>query len=235
MGHPGRFARDGLKFVISNLVVAIKVMGHDELASPLIGIRRNELSIADAVRGLVLGIQDGYERIRAIAGDDTKNRESLRGAAAQPIHVVLVHADLNKSMEIEAQLRELARENPYPNVKLTPQRGPDVEPDPIIEPTPLDVEPDRPVNYLRITQSKSAMAAMRSKSVFPGRRKKPAAGTAIDPFMTDVFQFSALSDVAVIPQREQEVNTRILRDLADHMTKECKQKDREDMWGFLTN
>src|SRR5450631_1518574 len=235
MGEPGRFARDGLQFVISNIVVAIKVMGHDELASPLIGIRRNELSVADAVRGLVQGIHDGYERIRAIADDDTKNRETLRIAAAQPLSVVLVHADLDKSMEIEAQLRELARENPFPDVKLTIRRCPDVEADPIIEPSPIDVEPDRPVNYLRITRSKSAAAAMRSKSVFPGKRKKPAAGPAVDPFMTDVFQFSALSDVSVIPQREQEVNTRILRDLADHMTKDCTPKDREDLGAFFTN
>ena len=235
MGEPGRFAQDSLQFVISNIVVAIKVMGHDELASPLIGIRRNELSVADAVRGLVQGIHDGYERIRAIADDDTKNRETLRGAAARPLSVVLVHADLDKSMEIEAQLGVLAHENPFPNVKLTIHRGLDVEADPIFEPGPIDVEPDRPMNYLRITRSKSAAAAMRGKSVFPGKRKKPAARPAVDPFMTDVFQFSALSDVSVIPQREQEVNTRILRDLADHMTKDCTPKDREDLGAFFTN
>ena len=50
--------------------------------------------------------------------------------------------------------------------------------------------------------------------------------------MTDVFQFSALSDVSVIPQREQEVNTRILHDLADHMTKDCTPKEREDLGAF---
>ena len=102
MGEPGRFAQDSLQFVMSNIVVATKVMGHNECASSLIGTRRNKLSVADPVRGLVEGIQDGYERIRAIADDDTKNRETLRSAAAQPLSVVLVHAHLDKSIEIEA-------------------------------------------------------------------------------------------------------------------------------------
>lgn len=234
MGEPGRFAQDGLRFIISNLVVAIKVLGHDQFATPLIGIRRNELSVADAVRGLVQGIHDGYERIRAIA-EDSKDREALRSSALQPLSVVLVHSDLNKSIEIEKRLRELERENPFPDIRLTIHRGPDVEADPIIEPSPTDVEPDHPVNYLRITQSKSAMAAMRAKSAFLGKRKKPSTGLSVDPFMTTVFQFSALSDVSVVPQREQEVNTRILYDLADHMTKDCTPKDREDFGAFFTN
>src|SRR5258707_7544304 len=71
MGEPGRFAQDSLQFVISNIVVAVKIMGHDEFASPLIGIRLNELSVEHAIRGPVQGIHDGYERIRAIADDDT--------------------------------------------------------------------------------------------------------------------------------------------------------------------
>jgi hypothetical protein len=235
MGEPGRFAQDSLQFVISNIVVAVKIMGHDEFASPLIGIRRNELSVADAIRGLVQGIHDGYERICVIADDDTMNRKTLRSVAAQPLSVVLVHADLDKSKEIEAELDALSHENPFPNIKLTIRRGPDIDADPIFEPSPIDVEPDRPVNYLRITRSKSAAAAMRGKSVFPGKRKKPAASPAVDPFMTDLFQFSALSDVSVIPQREQEVNTRILRDLADQMTKDCTPKEREDLGAFFTN
>ena len=120
------------------------------------------------------GVHDGYERIRAIADDDTKNRETLRNAAAQPLSVVLVQADLKKSKEIEAELRALARENPFPNIQLTICRGPDLDVDPIFEPSSIDVEPDQPVNYLRITRSKSA-AGVRGKSVFPGKRKKPAA------------------------------------------------------------
>jgi hypothetical protein len=235
MGEPGRFARDSLQFIVSNLVVAVKIMGHDEFASPLIGIRRDELPIAEAVRGLVEGVRDGYERIRAIADDDTKDRGALRNAAAQRLSVALVNPDEHKTQDILAQLQVLADENASSDVKLTVLRGPDIADDPEPEQSPIDVEPDRPVNYLRITRSKSAAAAMRGRSALPGVRKRQAKRPAVDPFMTDVFQFSALSETAVIPQRDQEVNTRILRDLADHMTKDCTENEREDLGAFFTN
>ena len=89
MGEPGRFARDSLQFLISNVVVGTKVMGHNELALPLLGIRRSELTVADAVRGLVAGINDGYERLRAMADDDANNRVALQNAAAQPLSVII--------------------------------------------------------------------------------------------------------------------------------------------------
>jgi hypothetical protein len=235
MGEPGRFAQDSLQFIVSNLVVAIKMMGYDEFVSPLIGIRRAELLVAEAVRGLVEGVQDGYERISAIAVDDTKNREVLRNAVAQPLSLILVHPDEQKTQDILVQLRGLAKENAFSDVKLTIQRGPDVADDPVPEQSPIDVEPDRPVNYLRITRSRSASAAMRGKSALPGARKKRAKQSAVDLFMTDVFQFSALSDTAVVPQRDQEVNTRILRDLADHMTQDCTASERENLGAFFTN
>jgi hypothetical protein len=235
MGEPGRFARDSLQFIVSNLVVAVKITGHGEFASPLIGIRRTELPIADAVRGLVEGVQDGYERIRAIANDDMENRGALRAASAQPLTLVLVNPDEHKTQDIFDQLKVLADENAFSDVKLTVLRGADIADDPEPEQTPIDVEPDRPVNYLRITRSTSAAAAMRGKSALPRARKRQAKRPAVDPFMTDIFQFSALSETAVIPQRDQEVNTRILRELADHMTKDCTEKEREDLGAFFTN
>lgn len=235
MGEPGRFAQDSLQFIVSNLVVAVKIMGHDEFASPLIGIRRGELLVAEAVRGFVEGVQDGYERIRAIADNDTKNRGALRNAIAQPLSVVLVNPEEEKTQEIFAQFHALADENAFSSVKLTVLRGPDIADDPEPDQSPVDVEPDRPVNYLRIIRSKSAAAAMRGKSVLPSVRKNTAKRTAVDPFMTDVFQFSALSDTAVIPQRDQEVNTRILRDLAEHMTQDWPESERENLGDFFTN
>jgi hypothetical protein len=93
MGEPGRFAQDSLQFLISNVVVAVKTMGHRQFASTLIGTRRSELSIGEAIRGFVQGIYDGYERIRAIGDSVTNNEELLRKMAEQPLSVLLVHSD----------------------------------------------------------------------------------------------------------------------------------------------
>lgn len=236
MGEPGRFARDSLQFIVSNLVVAVKIMGHNEFASPLLGTRRGELPIADAVRSLVAGVRDGYERFRAIIADDTKNRETLRSSLAQPLSLILVHPDERKVQDILGQLRVLRREIDSTDVTLSVLRDLNVNDDPLPEQGPIDVEPDQPVNYLRTTRSQSA-EAMRGKAALAGlgKNKKQTKHFAVDLFMTDVFRFSALSETAVIPQRDQEVNTRILRDLADHMTQDCSREDRERLGVFFSN
>ena len=51
MGEPGRFAADDLRFMISNVTVAVKSMCLDQLATSLFGTRRQELPIEDEVRG----------------------------------------------------------------------------------------------------------------------------------------------------------------------------------------
>lgn len=233
MGEPGRFATDSLQFIVSNLVVAVKVMGYDEFASPLLGIRRAELTISDAVRGLVRGVQDGYDRLRGIADDDMQNRGALRNAAARPLALVLVHPEADKAQDIVDQLHALAEENAFPRVKLVIARGPDVAQDTEPEQVPNDIEPDRPVNYLRITRSKAGAAIRRL--AMPQAGRKPLKRSPVDPFATEILQFSALSETSVVPQRDQELNARILRDLADHMTQTCALKAREDYGAFFTN
>jgi hypothetical protein len=232
MGEPGRFAQDSLQFIFSNIIVAIKAMGQNEFATMLIGTRRNELSIGEAVRGLVQGIQDGYERILAIAGDVTQDREGLRSVAGQPLSIMLVHADAAKLKLIEDELQVLVSGTPSRNTKFTISRGPAVAADPVVEPSAKDVEPDPPVTYLRITRSKSSM---RAKPVLPAKQKKPATRPAANLFPTDVFQFSALSDLAVVPQRQQEVNTRLMRDLPGRMTNGCTPAERAAFATFFTN
>lgn len=236
MGEPGRLAQDSVRFIFSNIIVMIKTMGENEFASSLLGTRRNELPINEAVRGFVQGIGDGYERIKAIAEQVTEDKEILRTVVAQPLAVTLAHLDAQKLDLIRTELEGLVNDRSFVALKLTITRGEDVPPDPKDEPNPVDVEPDVPITYLRVTRSKSAGAgAVRSKPAVVTRHRKPAGRAAIDPFPTDVFQFSALSDVAVVPQRDQEVNTRLMRDLAGRMTLEFAVEERAKLGTFFTN
>ena len=236
MGEPGRLAQDSVQFIFSNIVVMIKTMGENEFASSLLGTRRNELPINEAVHGFVQGIRDGYERIKAIAEQVTEDKEILRTVVAQPLAVTLAHPDAQQLELIRTELEGLVNDRSFAALKLTITRGEGVPPDPKVEPNPVDVEPDVPVTYLRVTRSKSAAAgAVRSKPAVVTQHRKPAGRAAIDPFPTDVFQFSALSDVAVVPQRDQEVNTRLMRDLAGRMTLEFVPEERAQLGTFFTN
>jgi CHAT domain-containing protein/peptidase C25-like protein len=236
MGEPGRFAQDGVRFIFSNIIVTIKAIGVNEFATPLLGTRRDELPIGDAVRGLLQGIADGYDRIAAIAENVTENKEIFRAVVRQPLSVLIVHGNEQKIRQIQAELQQLASGTQFSRIKLSVARGDNVDADPPTEQSSTDPEPDVAITYLRITQSKSARAGIvRAKSAAASKRNKSAARASIDPFPTDVFQFSALSEVAVIPQREQEVNAHLLRDLADRLTESGTARQRADQSDFFTN
>jgi hypothetical protein len=232
MGEPGRFAQDSLQFIISNVVVAVKAMGQCEFASTLIGTRRNELSTSDAIRGFLQGIRDGHERVRAIIGDVKGGKENLRRFVEQPLHVLLVVGDVKKRDNIAGELALIAKENPIPSLKLTVDQGRDVKPDPKVEAASTGVDHDEQVNYLRITRSKSATSAKRDQAAAPAAMPQHV---AFNPFPSEVFQFSALSELAVVPQREQEVNAHLLRDSAERMTKdETKDIDHGRLGVYFT-
>src|SRR5262249_20527708 len=61
MGEPGRFGADDLRYLLSNVTVAVKAMGHDHFSTSLLGSRRGELTVERAVRGMLGGVVDGFE------------------------------------------------------------------------------------------------------------------------------------------------------------------------------
>jgi len=172
MGEPGRFAPDSLQFITSNIVVAVKAMGQSVFASTLIGTRRKELSISDAVRGFLQGISDGYERFGAIVRDVKRDEESLRPLVSQPLEVLLVVGDEKKRDEVEKELNSIVRDSSIPSLKLTVDRGPDADPDdrdPKTDRDPTSADQDENVNYLRITRSKSTASSKTRPSRRAGR------------------------------------------------------------------
>lgn len=236
MGEPGRFAQDSLQLVISNVVVAVKSLGEDEFASTLIGTRRRELTIADAIRGFLQGILDGYERLHGIADAAKKDRKLLQRIAAQPLKVLLVDADEKVGDAIEAELNAIKNADSFRNLKLTVSRGPKVgydgESKEDKDAAASAAPPDAPVAFMRVTRAKSAARANLERSTAPTAAKS----RALDPFPCETFQFSALSEIAVVPQREQEVNARLLRDAAERLTKPADgEKDHSRLGAYFAN
>ena len=231
MGEPGRFAHDSLRFLMSNVVVAVKFMGENEFASSLIGTRRNELSIGDAIRSLLLGVRDGYERLRSIVETLTDDREMLQRAVERPLSILLVVHSEKKRDEVERELNASAREQQFPTLTLTVKRGPDAAPDPApkkADSAHRDREQDDnvAVAYVRITRNKSAAQPERDTAAIALVPRSP-----LDPFPTEIFQFSALSEMAAIPQREQEVNAHLLRDAAERLTKDVSDSQKHERLG----
>lgn len=233
LGEPGRFAQDSLRFVISNVVVAVKAMGHNQFASTLLGTRRNELTIRDAIRGYLQGVSDGYERLRAVCLDLKADKDGLARLIAQPLEILLVTSNPKDRDEIEKELAWVTKQNPIPGLTLSVGRGPNVARDPKIERVWPSVEPQGQINYMRITRGKSAVAQQADQT--PSPAATPRRGS-LDPFPTEIFQFSALSDLAVVPQREQDVNAHLLHDAAARLTQdEDKTIDHERLGVYFAD
>jgi CHAT domain len=238
MGEPGRFAQDGVRFIFSNVVVTIKAIAVNEFATPLLGTRRNELPVGDAVRGLVQGICDGYDRALAIADSVTESKDAFQAVVRQPLTVILVHEDAQKLALIQRELQDLAKNTQLPNINLTVVDGGTVDPDPKLEPSPIDDDPDQHITYLRVTQSKSTKAGrvlVRSATAPRRKSKNDGPRATIQSFPTKVFEFSALSDIAVVPQREQWVNAHLLHGLAERMAQTYPPDERQEQCDFFTN
>jgi hypothetical protein len=256
MGDPGRFAPDDLRFLIYNIVVAVKSLGHDQVALPLIGTRRKEMSVGDAVRGLIEGILDGYERLHAISNVVRDGRDRLREAAERPLYLLLIdpgegphnqndappgpvregaaqpnQQPLGQDEARDPKLRQMydafdaLKNGVVPNLTLDVIWGGDVEPDrgsgqdtgPKLGDDPADTDPDEPLSLLRITKNRGS-------------------GTTDNkPSDTELFQFSALSELAAVPVREEEINAYLVREFPDRMTKECSLDERRDLGRFFAN
>ena len=222
MGQPGDFAADDLRYPMSNVTVAVKSMGHDHFSTMLIGTRRNELCIGHAVRGLLEGIIDGYERFRVIADAVTFKREDFLKLADGDIFVSLVEADADRAERILDELQAVAAEGSIPKLQLEPARGEAVEPDHVDDPNNVDVDPYVPVSVLRVTKSSAAPATVSSSA--------PVDTTAIT-----VFEYTGISDVAAVTVRENEVNPYLVRELPDRMANASSDEEREALGVFFTS
>jgi hypothetical protein len=225
MGEPGHFGTDDLRYLLSNVTVAVKAMGHEHCSTSLIGARRAELPVDRAVRGMLEGVVDGFERFRGMLAGVTKDAERFRRAAEKTLIISLVEADEPK---VEAVLQSLARieQEPIPGLVLDYGRGEDV-PGPALpeQPAPTDLDPREKTTLLRVAHQTAACPA-------PGAGEPaPAAACA----GSSVYQFAALGESAAITVREVAVQTFFVRQLPGRLTNARGRAEQEAFGLFLTN
>ncbi len=224
MGEPGSFAADDLRYLMSNVTVAVKSMGHHELSMPLIGTRRNELPVGQAVHGLLLGILDGYERFRAIADTLTFDKKRFLEAADQSLRISLVTGDKAKAKQILEALDAIRDERSIPGLQLEAAAGEDVAPDSTPDSTASDVDPYVPVTLLRVTKRSGASPAT-----------SLAASAQAEATAFEAFEFSGMSDLAAVTVREHEVNAYLLRELPARITSASSPAEQEALAMFFSN
>jgi hypothetical protein len=224
MGEPGQFAQDDLRFLMSNVIVAVKAMGQYQLSTHLIGTRRNELPIEHAVRGFLEGILDGYDRFRAMAEAVTSRRDHFEESAAHDLFVAIAEPIEEKAKRILDAFTAVAGDGLLSRLHLEVARGDNVAPDPVPDPNAVDVEPDVPVTLIRVTRPEAVAPAPPPTDPLP-------LGTSV----TEIFRYSAMSDAAAVTVREVEVNSYVVRELPDRMTGAADAHEHESFGAFFHN
>jgi pimeloyl-ACP methyl ester carboxylesterase len=193
MGEAGRFARNDLRYLMTNVAYAVATLGVERFASVLIGSGAGNLPRESALRAMLNGIVDALKRL--------ETGERLQ-------QVTLVEHDKGHHDEICALLHQFAADNSIPDLalevtgrKLPPLRRRRRA----ARARPADL-PDEPLSGSRMTIERDG----------------------------DVFRFSALSDTAVIPVREVEVQAGFASGVAEHLMRASTRPEQEK-YGRLLN
>ena len=154
-----------------------------------------------------------------IAESVTNQRDWFLSLCEQPLLLSLVESDESRARQIHEVLNQVANENSIDGIVLNIDPVVNqVAPDAITEQTAVDIDPNVPVNLLRITRNSINHANNESVSSQSG---------------TEIFKYSGLSDIAAITVREVEVNSYFVRELPDRMIASRSAQDREDIGEFF--
>ncbi|HZO55883.1 MAG TPA: CHAT domain-containing protein [Bryobacteraceae bacterium] len=193
MGEAGRFTRNDLRYLMTNVAYAIATLGIDRFASVLIGSGAGNLPRESALRAMLSGIADALNRLEA-------------GERLQQFTVV--EYNRNYYEEICTLLQRLAADGSLPDLALevSCRRMPTSKRRRrMARERPADL-PDEPVSCTRITVEREG----------------------------GVFRFSALSESAVIPVREVEVQAAFASGVAEHLMR-SRTRPEQEKYGRLLN
>jgi pimeloyl-ACP methyl ester carboxylesterase/O-acetyl-ADP-ribose deacetylase (regulator of RNase III) len=191
MGEAGRFSREDLRYLMTNITYGAAALGLKSFATVLIGSGEGNLSKERALRGMLDGLGDALHRLH--------EEERVQ-------QVTLVEDDEETYRELNALLQKLKREQ-------------------TVSPLALEIKQKTLPSHGRRPAAKRERSANLPLPASSGRR------ITIER-KGDVFCFSALSETAVIPVREVEIQSFFATGTAARLM-EAQTPDEQDQYGRL--
>jgi hypothetical protein len=210
MGEPGHLGRDDLRFLWTNVTLAVSALEQDEFSTTLMGSRRGEMPLHAAVLALLQGMADGLSHL-----PEPEHR---------PLKIAVVEADDDQAQAVFEEFSSL-RAAPPPGLALDVVRGEaTAPPEPADEPLPADLPPEEPTTRITITRGPSLPQA-------PPRE----AGAAPAAAPTWVFQYAALAETAVIPVRHVPVQAYFAERLPGRLMAAATKAEQESFGRLLAS
>ncbi len=172
MGEAGRFTRDDLRYLLTNITYGAAAMELSIFSTVLIGAGEGGLSKERALRAMLEGIGDALQRLK----EDKRIRQPILA-----LKVILVESDQDAYEEISKLLEKFADEEAISSLAL------------------------------KVTQKKLPVSK-RERQLAQARAESRVTQPPPDIRITiernrDTFRFSALSETAVVPVREVEIQS----------------------------
>jgi hypothetical protein len=231
MGEPGDFAADDLRYLMTNVTVAIKSMHRESASAPLIGYRRGEMSVELAARAFIEGVDEGYHHCRSMIENLGDDRARFLASFFGDLKIVLVEPDRDRAATILETFRQLSREKEL--VRFFQLCVTDLGEIPVLEmkdDESTDVPPEE-VNHtlIRVTCSNPGVNAASMPASAAGAGPVEAVQPAV------VFQYSALSQTATIPVRDLKSNSYFTRRLPERLKQAETRSEQEDFGELWAN
>ena len=172
MGEAGRFTRDDLRYLMTNITYGAAAMELSTFATVLIGSGEGSLSKERALRAMLEGIGDALHRLQ----EDKRIRQPTLA-----LKVILVENDQDAYEEISKLLEKFANKEALPSLAIK-------------------------VTRKKLPASKRDRQAVQERSESRPAQSSPEMRITIER-NGDIFRFSALSETAVVPVREVEIQS----------------------------
>jgi pimeloyl-ACP methyl ester carboxylesterase len=209
MGEFGKFTRDDLVLLMSNVTMGVSALGLKGYASVLIGSGEGNLDLETALKAFLEGVAAGAERFE----------EESEGKLEASRSLTIVEKYPAPFKELETQLRRLA-EPETAAAGDEPSRGRKARRHPGKASRSDGAAASAPIT---LTVKKGPRSAAKSDQHDKAGNRGDVPSTldevrlTVEQFKEGTFRFTAIAETAVVPVRDVEINATFARGAADRL------------------
>lgn len=203
MGEFGRFSAPDLRLIMANVAQGASALGYSTIATVLVGAGNGNLNHETALREILEGLGNGLAQSAA----------NVKPLAR--LQVIIVERSAERFFELTDELTELSTTRPLSSVNVTMRKA-----------SPQEIK------RARAAANRSRKPRRSAARAIEGRANEVRITVECRENNEGVFRFSALSQQAVVPVREVQVQRHFALEAARAL-REASTRDEQAKYGRL--